>query len=45
VLAVPAGGQVQGEAAAAVAGDAGRDIDQVAVDRRAACGLSMNTAW
>src|SRR5215467_11738644 len=36
VLAVPACGQVQGEVAAAVPGDAGGDVDQVAADRRAA---------
>src|SRR5215467_10899077 len=35
-LAVPALGQVQGEVAAAVPGDAGGDVDQVAADGRAA---------
>ena len=36
VLAVPAFGQVQGDVAAAVPGDAGGDVDQVAADGGAA---------
>jgi hypothetical protein len=36
VLAVPARGQVHGDVAAAVAGDAGGDADQLATDGRAA---------
>jgi hypothetical protein len=44
-LAVPVFGQVQDEASAAAAGDAGGHVDQVGTDWASVNGEPVNTGW